>query len=107
MIVTFDKEYLKELYITGKCSDKKHRFQPDVIKRYARCIYRLEEASREEDLYKISSLNYEVLRGDKEGISSIRVTGKYRIEFTISLNPDIDEFFVRVCNILELSNHYK
>ena len=36
MIVTFDKEYLKELYITGKCSDKKHRFQPDVIKRYAR-----------------------------------------------------------------------
>ena len=43
MLVTFDKEYLKELYVSGKCSDKKHRFQPDVIKRYARCIYRLEE----------------------------------------------------------------
>ena len=51
MLVTFDKEYLKELYVSGKCSDKKHRFQPDVIKRYARCIYRLEEINREEDLY--------------------------------------------------------
>lgn len=38
MLVTFDKEYLKELYVSGKCSDKKHRFQPDVIKRYKRCI---------------------------------------------------------------------
>ena len=26
MLVTFDKEYLKELYVSGKCSDKKHRF---------------------------------------------------------------------------------
>ena len=34
MLVTFDKEYLKELYVSGKCSDKKHRFQPDAIKRY-------------------------------------------------------------------------
>ena len=40
MLVTFDKEYLKELYVSGKCSDKKHRFQPDVIKRYARCIWK-------------------------------------------------------------------
>ena len=107
MLVTFDKEYLKELYESGKCSDKKHRFQPDVIKRYARCIYRLEEINREEDLYKINSLNYEVLQGDKKGISSIRVTDKYRIEFTISTMPNIDECIVRVCNILELSNHYK
>lgn len=35
MIVIFDKDYLRELYETGK-SDKKHRFQPDIIKRYIR-----------------------------------------------------------------------
>lgn len=107
MLVTFDKEYLEELYLTGKCNDKKHRFQPDVIKRYARCIYRLEEARTEEDLYKMNSLNYEMLQGDKKGISSIRVNDKYRIEFTIMERTDINEFLVRVCNILELSNHYK
>jgi proteic killer suppression protein len=34
MIVTFEETYLKELYENGKTSDKKHRFQPDIIKRY-------------------------------------------------------------------------
>ena len=34
MVVTFDKEYLKELYEFGKANDKKHRFQPDIVRRY-------------------------------------------------------------------------
>ena len=38
MVVTFDKEYLKELYEFGKANDKKHRFQPDIVRRYKRCI---------------------------------------------------------------------
>ena len=33
MIVTFEKDYLRDLYETGK-ADKKHRFQPDIVKRY-------------------------------------------------------------------------
>lgn len=61
MIVTFDKDYLRELYETGK--------------------------------------------GDKAGISSIRVNDQYRIEFTVS--EEENETIVYICNILELSNHYK
>ena len=38
MVVTFDKEYLKELYEFGKANDKKHRFQPDIVRRYKHCI---------------------------------------------------------------------
>jgi hypothetical protein len=38
MVVTFDKEYLKELYEFGKANDKKHRFQLDIVRRYKRCI---------------------------------------------------------------------
>ncbi|WP_291529609.1 type II toxin-antitoxin system RelE/ParE family toxin [Bacteroides sp. UBA939] len=106
MIVTFDKEYLRELYITGKCSDKKHRFQPDVIKRYKRCVDTLVASHNVESLYKHNSLNYEVLSGDKKGLSSVRVTSKYRIEFTVKVVADT-ETIVSVCNIIELSNHYK
>ena len=29
MDIVFEKEYLSELYYQGKCTDKKHRFQPD------------------------------------------------------------------------------
>ena len=45
MIVKFDKEYLSELYYNGKCSDKKHRYQPDIVKRYKRRIDTLNDAS--------------------------------------------------------------
>lgn len=100
MIVTFDKEYLRELYETGK-SDKKHRFQPDIINRYKKGIDYLKSAGKIEDLFLLPSLRYEVLKGDKAGISSIRVNNQYRIEFTVH------ESIITVCNILELSNHYK
>jgi len=39
MIVTFEKEYLRDLYETGKTTDKKYRFQPDVIDGYVKGIY--------------------------------------------------------------------
>ena len=38
MIVTFEKEYLLDLYETGKTSDKKYRFQPGIVRKYKQCI---------------------------------------------------------------------
>jgi proteic killer suppression protein len=105
MIVSFEEEYLRDLYEKGKSDDKKHRYQPEVVRKYRHCIDILYDASGIEALYGINSLNYEVLQGDKAGISSVRVNNRYRIEFTVkdgSVEP-----VVTVCNILELSNHYK
>ena len=104
MIVTFDKDYLRELYEQGKTNEKKHRYQPDIVRRYQQRIKILESAPRIETLFQIKSLNYEVLVGDKAGRSSIRVNDKYRVEFTVSYQG---EPVVTVCNIVELSNHYK
>jgi proteic killer suppression protein len=105
MIVTFEEEYLQELYETGKTSDKKHRFQPEIIRKYQYCIRYLLGASCVEALYNVNALNYEMLKGDKAGISSIRVNRRYRLEFTVK--KSIEEPIVTVCNMLELSNHYK
>ena len=74
MVVTFDKEYLRELYETGKTTGKKHRFQPEVIDGYIKGIYHLEKAANTEELYKYHSFNYEKLKGNKMDISSIRAT---------------------------------
>jgi proteic killer suppression protein len=105
MIVYFEKEYLRDLYETGKTTDKKHRFQPEIVRKYKRCIDILMDASGTEALYAMNALNYEVLKGDKQGISSIRVNKQYRIEFAITDSGT--EPVVKICNILELSNHYK
>jgi len=104
MIVAFDKDYLLKLYETGK-GDKKHRFQPEIIKRYKKSIDYLKSADKIVDLFLLPSLHYEVLKGDKAGISSIRINDRYRIGFTIS-NQEAEPV-VYICNILDLSNHYK
>ena len=57
------------------------------------------------ELSRYNSLNYEQLRGDKEGLSSVRVNDQYRIEFEEHIKNG--EMLATICNITELSNHYK
>lgn len=104
MIVVFGEDNLRDLYTKGECSDKKHRFRIDVIKRYKRCIEYLVWASRKEDLFRINSLNFEALKGKKAGRFSIRINDQYRIEFT--MRETSEEPIMTICNIVELSNHY-
>ena len=105
MNIEFDKDYLHDLFFKGKTSDKKHRFQPQIVAKYIRTIDLLESLSAVEDLYRYHSLNYEKLVGDKSGIESVRINDQYRIEFqTKQVEAEV---VVTVCNILELSNHYK
>ena len=92
-------------YFHGKTSDKKHRFQPNVVSKYRKPIDLLESLSVVEDLFRFKSLHYEALVGDKAGIESVRVNDQYRIEFKTT--RVVSEVVVTVCNILELSNHYK
>ena len=103
MIVTFETDQLRYLYEEGKNPDKKHRFQPDIIRRYQKAINFLKMSSSIEALWNIHSLNYEVLTGDKAGRSSVRVNDQYRIEFTVDVNNN--EPILTVCNVVELSNY--
>jgi proteic killer suppression protein len=85
---------------------KKHRFQPAVVKKYVQTINKLRVAKNIEELYPIKSLNYEKLVGDKKGIETERVDGKYRIEF-ISREEGEQNHIIRICTKIELSNHYQ
>lgn len=104
MIVEFQEEYLRDLYSKGDCNDKKHRYRKDIVKRYKRGIDYLKAATRKEDLFRINSLNFEALKGERSGRYSIRVNDQYRTEFTIT--EDTEQQILTVCRILELSNHY-
>ncbi|HUM89576.1 MAG TPA: type II toxin-antitoxin system RelE/ParE family toxin [Prolixibacteraceae bacterium] len=105
MEVIFEKKYLQEMYQTGKTTDKKHWLQPEVIKKYIRVIDIMIDQTDTLALKKFNGLNYEKLKGDKTGLSSVRVNDQYRIEFeekTIA-----QETVATICSIVELSNHYK
>lgn len=104
MIVIFEETYLKELYENGQTSDKKHRYQPSIVKRYKDRIDLLKNVTSKEELFPFKSLNFEALKGDKKGRFSIKVNNQYRVEFTLDENLELP--ILTICNIVELSNHY-
>ncbi|MEI6680219.1 MAG: type II toxin-antitoxin system RelE/ParE family toxin [Mariniphaga sp.] len=106
MEVEFRKKYLRELYETGKTTDKKHRFQPQIINGYLKCVKALDEAIRMEDLYGFNALHYEKLSGDKKGLSSLRINNQYRLEFLEIANLD-DKSKIEICSLTDITSHYK
>ena len=106
MKVKFEKEYLRELYETGKTTDKKHRFQPQVVNGYLKCMNALCVATEMEELFQYNALHYEKLKGDKKGLSSLRINDQYRLEFREVVNRN-DILEIEACSIVDITNHYK
>lgn len=104
MEIIFNEEYLQVMYTTGK-TDKKHRFQPQIIRKYIRVIDLMRDTSDVMSLMRYNALNYEKLEGNKAGLSSVRVNDQYRIEFEEYIRDG--ETIATICNITDLSNHYK
>lgn len=102
MEITFEKDYLRELFYDGVASDKQHRFQPQIVRKYVRVVNIMDSVDKASDLLRFRSLHYEKLVGDKAGLESVRVNDQYRIEFKTSAEGGIT-----ICNITELSKHYK
>ena len=75
------------------------------MKRFQERIELLVRAVDTSELLLYNSLHFEELKGDKQGICSIRVNKKYRIEFTVE--ETMTKPIITICNILELSNHYQ
>ncbi len=105
MEITFEQDYLRELFYEGRAKDKKHRFQPQIVRKYIKVLNLMESLDSTQDLYRFTALHYEKLVGDKSGRESVRVNDQYRIEFRSKTIGK--ERLITICNILELSNHYK
>lgn len=99
----FSNKNLVKLYTTG--TSPKHRGLPrNVAKNFVARVNEIESATDIYDLWHKPSLNFEKLKGKKKGTCSIRVTGKWRLEFKIDWEDD--EQTKGFCLITELSNHY-
>lgn len=106
MKIEFEKEYLRELFENGKTSDRKHRFQKQLINQYIKTVNILRQAPDTDFLYKFKSLHYERKEGNLKGIEAVYVNMQYRLEFssrTEGKEPDV----ITICSLSELSNHYK
>ena len=102
MEITFEKDYLRELFYDGVAKDKQHRYQPHIVRKYIRVVNILDSVETPTDLFRYRSLHYEKLVGEKAGFESVRVNDQYRIEFKTTAEGGIT-----ICNITKLSNHYQ
>ena len=102
MDVEFLKDYLSDLYYTGKTSDKQYRFQPEVVRKYVRVVGILEAVNRMEDLFRFNSLNFEAIGNDEY---SVRIDYHYRLIF--QLEAKTGETVLTICKIEDITNHYK
>ena len=102
MEVEFLKDYLSDLYYSGKTSDKQHRFQPEVIRKYVRVVEVLNAVSRMEDLFRFNSLNFEAI-GNEE--YSVRIDYHYRLVFQMEARTG--ETILTICKLEDITNHYK
>ena len=105
MVVTFNEDYLENLYVSGQTGVKKFRFQPQIVRGCQKAVKILIQAKRLEDLFPFKSLHFEALHGEKEGCFSVRANDQYRVEFTVTQTTD--EPIITICHIMDLSNHYK
>ena len=102
MEITFEKDYLRELFYDGVAKDKQHRYQPHIVRKYVRVVNILDSVETPTDLFRYRSLHFEKLVGEKAGFESVRVNDQYRIEFKTTAEGGIT-----ICNITKLSNHYQ
>jgi len=106
MIIEFEQAYLRELYEEGKTSNKKYRFQPQLIKQYIKTVDILRNSPNTEFLYNLKSLHYEKKVGNLKGIEAVYVNMQYRLEFKSRIEGD-EPNKITICSLLELSSHYK
>ncbi len=102
MIVEYEKEYLREIFVDGKCKNNKYRFLKPVIAKYQKRIDTLIAATRIEDLFVFNSLNFEAL---SNGFFSIRIDYHYRLEFRV--RTESEEPVLTICTITDITNHYR
>ena len=47
-----------------------------------------------------------ILKGDKKGLSSLRINDQYRLEFKEITNAG-NQTIIEVCSLIAITNHYK
>lgn len=105
MIIEFEDNALKELYLTGSTNDKNYKRLPkDIIKRYVKVVNYLRGAQRVEDLFLIKSLHYEKKVGNLKDIEAVWIDSQYRLLFKSSPN---EQGIITYLFLAKISKHYE
>jgi proteic killer suppression protein len=103
MEIVFRDTLLSDLFEGNKIDDKEFRSNPTVVKQYVKTVNKLRSATKIEQLFQMTSLNYEKLKGNRAGQSSVRINNQYRLIFEEIKKEGV----VRILALEEISKHYE
>ena len=102
MKVFFESEDLANLYEADPDRLKgKQKIPVAVVKQYQRKVNILISITELNELNNFRSLNFEALKGDRNGQYSLRLNKQYRLLFKINRNGELEII------IIEISKHYE
>lgn len=106
MEINFKSRLLIDLYEGRNVKEKEFKSNKELVKQYVKTVEKLRAAQKIEQLFQFAGLNYEKLKGDLNGKSSVRINKQYRLifeEITDGVNPPV----VILLNLEEISKHYQ
>jgi len=107
MKVKFSTKELEAFYTTPLENLKgKLPFSKDIIKQYKKKVQVLISVESVNDLKQFRSLNFEALKGDRDGELSIRLNIQYRLIFTVEKEKNGD-YVLEIILLNEISKHYE
>jgi proteic killer suppression protein len=106
MEIVFESQELADLCEGKKLKNPQFRSNPALAKQFKKAVDRLRAVSRMEQLYQFHGLNYEKLKGNRLGTSSVRINDQYRLLFAEVLN-DQEPPVVELLRLQEISKHYE
>jgi len=106
MEISFNNQLLEDLYMGNKITDKQFRSNPALIKQYIKTVKKMESVVKVEQLFQFHGLNYEKLKGNLSGYSSVRINLQYRLIFEEIANTK-EPFEIVLLKLEEISKHYE
>lgn len=76
------------------------------VKQYIKTVNKLRSVQKVEQLFQFAGLNYEKLKGNLKGFSSVRINQQYRIIFEEVANT-AEPFEIVLFRLEEISKHYE
>ena len=96
---------LIDLYEGNKIKDKQFRSNPSLVKQEIKTVNRLASVEKVEQLFQYAGLNYEKLKGNLKGYSSVIINNQYRLIFE-EVAAEEEPFQIVLFKLEEISNHY-
>lgn len=106
MNIEFNNQLLIDLYEGNKVTDKQFRSNPALVKQYIKTVNRLKAVQKVEQLFQFAGLNYEKLKGNLKGNSSVRINNQYRLIFE-EIASENEPFEIVLLKLEEISKHYE